>query len=167
MLNVKNYIDDNICIAFLALILKIFKQEQHIRNSACYLGHFDMAIFKSSHLIRITFFFIGVPSGSLGVKVISVTTSHSLFIAQAHVIQEVGLERPHNGELVTILFDDDAMKMLKLQAGSFVSICPPWYESLVSDVLCVCVCLCVCVLCVCVCVCACVCVCVCVCCVCV
>ena len=66
---------------------------------------------------------------------IRVTTSHSLCIVQAHVIQEVGLERPRNGELVTILFDDDTMKMLKLQAGSFVSICPPWYVS----PLCVCV----------------------------
>ena len=106
----------------------------------------------------------GIPSGSLGVKVINVTTSHSLFVVQAHVIQEVGLDRPHNGELITILFDDDTMKMLKLQTGSFVSICPPWCVSLVCDV-CVCVraCVCVSVVCdVCVCVCMCVCACVCV-----
>lgn len=67
-----------------------------------------------------------VPSGSLAVQVINIATSHSLFIVQAHVIQEAGLECPHKGEIVTILLDDDVMKGLKLQSGSFVFICPPW-----------------------------------------
>ena len=48
-------------------------------------------------------FVIDAPDRALGVKVINVTTSHSLFIVQAHVIQEVGHERPHNGEMVTVL----------------------------------------------------------------
>ena len=72
-------------------------------------------------------FVIDAPDRALGVKVINVTTSHSLFIVQAHVIQEVGHERPHNGEMVTVLFDEDIFKILKLQAGSFVLICPPRY----------------------------------------
>ena len=61
---------------------------------------------------------------------IGVATSHSLFIVQALVIQEAGLERPHKGEVVTIVFDSDVMKVLKLQSGSFVSICPPWYVNI-------------------------------------
>ena len=115
--------------------------------------------------------FTGVPSGSLAVKVIGVATSHCLIIVQALVIQGAGLEHPHEGEVVTIVFDSDAMKVLKLQPGSFVSICPPWYVATLCVCLCLCVC-CVCVCCVCVCVCVClsvclsvcvVCVCLCVC----
>ena len=73
---------------------------------------------------------------------INITTSHSLFIVQAHVIQEVGCERPQNGEVVTVLFDEDAMKILKLQAGSSVFICPPWYVYMYVDIFyiwCICI----------------------------
>ena len=91
---------------------------------------------------------------------INIATSHSLFIVQAHVIQEAGLERPHKGEIVTILLDDDVMKGLKLQSGSFVFICPPWYVyNCCLCNLCLCVFVLICVLvfvCVCVCVCMCV-----------
>ena len=83
------------------------------------------------HCRSLCVYLIGVPSGSLAVKVIGVANSHSLFIVQALVIQEAGLERPHKGEVVTIVFDSDVMKMLKLQPGSFVSICPPWYVTIV------------------------------------
>jgi len=75
-----------------------------------------------------------IPANSLGVKLISLVASYSVFIAQAHVIQESGCStHPLNGEVVTILFDAETVKVLKLQSSSCVFICPPWYE-------CVCVC---------------------------
>ncbi|XP_065913926.1 DNA repair-scaffolding protein-like [Dysidea avara] len=68
-----------------------------------------------------------VPAGSLGVKLISLMASYSVFIAQAHVIQESGCStRPHNGEVITILFDAETVKVLKLQSRSCVFVCPPW-----------------------------------------
>ena len=80
-------------------------------------------------------FSVAVPAGSLGVKLISLMASYSVFIAQAHVIQESGCStRPHNGEVITILFDAETVKVLKLQSRSCVFVCPPWYVA-----VCVCV----------------------------
>lgn len=63
-------------------------------------------------------------------KLVSLTASYSVFIAQALVIKESDSTHPPIGEMISILFDAETVKLLKLQPGSCVFVCPPWYVNM-------------------------------------
>lgn len=71
--------------------------------------------------------------GCLRLQVISLTTSFSLVLSRAKVLDAPPTDdapplsvAPIEGELVTVVFSQRSAKMLELGVGDVVAISPPW-----------------------------------------